>query len=69
MKIFVNDFCRTPQARVVIFSMQVVDDVLYCGIANQSFPTYSSLYLSDFLSFHNLTDENFSQRLLWNPGS
>ena len=69
MKIFVNDFCSSPQARVVIFGMQVVDDVLYCGIANQSFPAYSYLYLPDFLSFHNLTDESFSQRLLWNPDS
>ena len=39
--------------------MQVDNDVLYCGIANQPFSAYSSLYLSDFLSFHTLNDEIF----------
>ena len=42
------------QVRVVIFGMQVDNDVLYCGIANQPSHAYSSLYLSDFLSFHSL---------------
>ena len=51
MNFFVKDFCGTLQARVVIFGMQVDDDVLYCGIANQH-SAYSSLYLSYFLSFH-----------------
>ena len=59
MKIFVKDFCETVQARVAIFGMQVDNDVLYCGIANQPSPAYSSLYLSDFLSFHTLNDEIF----------
>ena len=45
------------QARVVILGMQVDKDVLYRGIANQLSPIYSSLYLSDFLSFHTLNDE------------
>ena len=35
MKFFVKDFCETVQARVVIFGMQVDNDVLYRGIANQ----------------------------------
>ena len=61
MKFFVKDFCETVQARVFIFGMQVDNDVLYCGIANQPSPAYSSLYLSDFLSFHNLNDEIFVQ--------
>ena len=39
--------------------MQVDNEVLYCGIANQPSPAYSSLYLSDFLSFHTLNDEIF----------
>ena len=39
--------------------MQVDNDVLYRGIANQPSPAYSSLYLSDFLSFHTLNDEVF----------
>ena len=52
MKFFVKDFCETVQARVVIFGMRVDNDVLYRAIANQPSPAYSSLYLSDFLSFH-----------------
>ena len=72
-KFFVKDFCATVQARVVIFGMQVDNDVLYCGNANQPSPAYSSLYLSpaysslflsNFLSFHTLNDEIFRQRFL-----
>ena len=61
MKFFVIDFCETVQARVVIFGMQLDNDVhvLYRGIANQPSPAYSSLYSSDFLSFHTLNDEIF----------
>ena len=47
------------QARVFIFGMHVDNDVLYHGIANQPSPAYSSLYLSNFLSVHTLTDEIF----------
>ena len=61
---FVKDFCETVQARVVIFGEQVDNDVLYGGIANQPSPAYSSLYLSNFLSFHTLNDEIFRQRFL-----
>ena len=50
-EIFVKDFCETVQARVVIFGMQVDNDVLYRGIANQPSPAYSSLYLSIFFFF------------------
>ena len=71
MKFFVKDFCETVQARVVIFGEQVDIDVLYRGIANQPSPAYSSLYLSNFLSFlilnnsfHTLNDEIFCQRFL-----
>ena len=64
MKFFVKDFCETMQARVVIFGMQVDNDVLYCGIANQPSPAYSSLYLSNFLSFHIMNDGIFRQRFL-----
>ena len=59
MKFFVKHFCETVQARVFIIGMQVDNDVLYRGIANQHSPAYSSLYLSDFLSFHTLSDEIF----------
>ena len=59
MKFFVKDFCETVQARIFIIDMQVDNDVLYSGIANQPSPAYSSLYLSDFLSFHTSNDEIF----------
>ena len=52
MKFFVKVFCETMQAREDIFGMQVDNDVLYCGIANRPSHAYSSLYLSNFLSFH-----------------
>ena len=64
MKFFVKDFCEIVQARVFIFGIQVDNDVLYRGIANQPCPAYSSLYLSNFLSFHTLNDEIFRQRFL-----
>ena len=57
MKFFIKDFCETMQVRVVIFGMQVDNDVSYPGIANQPSPVYSSLYLSNFLSYHTLNDE------------
>ena len=59
MKFFGKYFCGTLQPRVVIFGMQVDDDVLYCGFAYQSYAAYSSQYLSNFLSFHTLNDEFF----------
>ena len=60
-EIFVKDFCETVQARVFIFGMQVDNDALDCGIANQPTPAYSSLYLSIFLSLYI-----FRQRYLHN---
>ena len=59
MKFVVKDFCESMQARVVIFGKQVDNDELYRGIANRPSPAYSSLYLSNFLSFHTLNDEIF----------
>ena len=64
MKFFVKDFCETVQARVFIFGVQVDNDVLYRGIANQPSPAFSFLCLSNFLSFHTLNVEFFSQRFL-----
>ena len=64
MKIFVKDLCETTQARVVTFGKQLDNNVLYRGIANQLSPAYSSLYLSNFLSFHILNDEIFRQRFV-----
>ena len=59
MKFFVKDFSEWVQARVFIFGMHIDNDVLYRGIANQPSPSYSSLYLSDFLSFRTLNDDIF----------
>ena len=56
MKYFFKDFFETMQARIVIFGMQVDDDVLYCGIANQPHAYYSPYFL-DFLSFHIWNNE------------
>ena len=64
MKFFVKDFSETVKATVVMFGEQDDNDVLYRGIANQPFPAYSSLYLSNFLSFHTLNDEICRQRFL-----
>ena len=69
MTFFVKDFCETVQARVVIFGMQVDNDVLYRRIPIQSSPAYPSLYLSEFLSFLSLNDEVFRQRFLLNCAS
>ena len=64
MKYFVKDFHKTMQARVVIFGMQVDNDTLYREIANQPSDTYSSLYLSNFLPLHILSNESFRQGFL-----
>ena len=64
MIFFVKDFCKTMQARVVLFGKQVYKDVLYCGIGEQPSPAYSSWDLSDFLSFHTLNNELFRQPFL-----
>ena len=52
MKYFVNDFFEIEHAGVVIFGMQVDNYVLYRGIPYEPSHAYSSLYLSNFLSFH-----------------
>ena len=56
--IFVKDYCRTAQARVVISGMQVDNDEMYCEIPNQPSHAYPSLYLSNFLPFH-ISNNNF----------
>ena len=68
-KFFVKVFSTTMQGGMLIFGMQVDDDLLYCGIENQSSPANSSLYLSNFLSFHTLRNEIFRQRFLKNHSS
>ena len=64
MKFFVRDFCKTVQARLVIFGMQVDNVLLFHWIVNQPSLSFSSLYVSEFLSFHTLNNEVFRQRFL-----
>ena len=59
MKFFVKDFSITLQARIIIFGMQVDDDLLYRGIENQPFRAYSFLCLSNFLSFYTFKNKIF----------
>ena len=68
MKFLVKDFSTTMQGRMLIFGIQVDDDLLYRGIENQS-SVYSSLYFSNFLSFYTLKNEIFRQRFLKNHSS
>ena len=63
MKFFVKDFCLTMQARVIVLCMQLDNNVVYHWIANHLSHAYSSLYLSDFLSFHILNNEIFSSKI------
>ena len=69
MKFFVKDFCEIVQVRVFMFGLQIDNDTLYRGIANQPPHAYSSMHLSNFLSFHTLNNENFRQRFLKNCAS
>ena len=64
MTFFVKDFCKTVQARVVIFGKQVNNDELCREMANQPSPAYSSLYLSNFRSFYTLNNEIIRQTFL-----
>ena len=69
MKFFVKDFSTTMQGRMFIFGIQVDDYLLYRGIENQSSPAYSSVYLSNFLSFYTLKNDIFRPRFLKNHAS
>ena len=61
MKFFLKDFSTTMQGRILIFGMQVDDDLLYRGVGNKLSPAYSSLYLSKFLFIHTFKNEIFRQ--------
>ena len=53
MKFFVKDFSETVQARVVIFGMQVDNDVLYVGLRTSLLLVILSyICLIFFLSIH-----------------
>ena len=66
VKFFVKDSSIIMQAKMVIFDMQVDKDYLSRWAKNQSSSVYSSMYLSNFLSFHTLKNEMFRQRFLLN---
>ena len=51
-KIFRQRFLTTMQARMLIFGMQVDDDLLYRGIENQPSTAYSSLICP--ICFHSI---------------
>ena len=51
LKIFVRVFSGIIIARILKLGIHMDNDLLYCGIENPTPCTYSSLYLSIFLSF------------------
>ena len=67
MKVFVKDFSRTMQARMLIFGMHVDDDWLYRGIGNQPSPAYSScicpIFFSSILSRVEFFVKDFSRTI------
>ena len=50
-KFYVGVFSGTYKARMLKLGIHMDNDLLYCGIENQTPCSYSSLYLSSFLSF------------------
>ena len=51
LKICVRVFSGTIIARILKLGIHVDNELLYCGYENQTPCSYSSLYLSIFLSF------------------
>ena len=51
LKIRVRVFSGTTVAKILKLGIRMDNDLLYCGIENQTPCSYSSLYLSIFLSF------------------
>ena len=51
LKICVRVFSGTFIARILKLGINIDNELLYCGIENQTPCSYSSLYLSIFLSF------------------
>ena len=63
LKICVGVFSGTIIARMLKLCIHMDNDLLYCGIENQTPCTYSSLYLSIFLSFMTKFVSQFSPEL------
>ena len=51
LKICVEVFSGTLKARMLKLGIHIDNELLYCGIENRTPCSYSSLYLSIFLSF------------------
>ena len=62
-KIFVSQFSQFYIARILKFAIHMANELLYCGIENRVHCSYSSLYLSIFLSFKAKFVSQFSQEL------
>ena len=60
-KICVGVFSGTFKARMFKLGIHMDNELLYCGIENQTLWSYSSLYLSIFLSFKAKFVLEFSQ--------
>ena len=55
--------CHLFIARILKLCIHMDNDLLFCGIENQTACSYSSLYLSIFLSFKAKFVSQFSQEL------
>ena len=62
-KICVGVFSETFKARMLKLSIHMDNELLYCGIENQTPCSYSPLYLFVFLSFKAKFVSQFSQEL------
>ena len=63
LKICVGVFSGIFKARMLKLGLHMDNDVLYCGIENRTPCSYSSLYLSIFLSLKAKFVSQFSQEL------
>ena len=63
LKICVRVFSGIVEARILKLGIHMDNELLYCWIENQTRCSYSSLYLSIFLSFQPKFVSQFSQEL------
>ena len=63
LKICVGVFSGTFIVRILKLGVHMDNELLYCGIENQTPCSYSSLYLSSFLSFTAKFVSQFSPEL------
>ena len=63
LKICVGVFSGTLKARMLKLGLHIDNELLYCGIENQPPCSYSTLYLSIFLSFMAIFVSLFSPEM------